>query len=107
MYLWPSSTRLVISDIDGTITTSKFKAWLDHCAGKDCSRAGVVKLYNLIHENGYKLLYLSSRPRFLADSTTLYLSQLIQDQLQLPQGPVLISPSMKEADPEVGDATLL
>ena len=61
IYLWNSNDNIVISDIDGTITKSDVMGNIFPAIGKDWSQKGVTHLYQRIHNNGYKILYLSSR----------------------------------------------
>mmetsp|Transcript_15334 Transcript_15334/g.25917 ORF Transcript_15334/g.25917 Transcript_15334/m.25917 type:complete len:175 (+) Transcript_15334:838-1362(+) len=57
------------------------------------AHSGVAKLYSSIAENGYQLLYLSSRPIGYAGVTKKYLRSVKQDgKCTLPDGPVLLSP---------------
>ncbi|KAM0673665.1 lipin Ned1 [Gurleya vavrai] len=91
-YLWNDSDKLVISDIDGTITKSD--TWGHVCAiiGKDWTHYGIAELYTKIKKNGYKILYLSSRPIEQIGFTKNYLAKVFQDGFSLPEGPVLLSP---------------
>ena len=61
IYLWNATDNIVISDIDGTITKSDVMGNIFPAIGKDWSQKGVTHLYQRIHNNGYKILYLSSR----------------------------------------------
>ncbi|KAJ3636316.1 hypothetical protein Zmor_008810 [Zophobas morio] len=61
IYRWSYKDKIVISDIDGTITKSDALGHLLYVLGKDWTQSGVAQLYSIIRENGYKLLYLSSR----------------------------------------------
>jgi phosphatidate phosphatase LPIN len=49
--------------------------------GKDWSHKGVVKLYNDIFDNGYKILYLTARALCQSDQTKNYLNKLQQGNL--------------------------
>lgn len=60
--------------------------------GKDWSHSGVARLYNSVIKNGYKIVYLSSRAIGQAGTTRNYLTNLRQDGVMLPPGPVLMSP---------------
>lgn len=61
-------------------------------AGKDWTHAGVAKLYTDIANNGYHILYLTSRAIGQADYTRKYLKNVEQDNYYLPDGPVIMSP---------------
>lgn len=60
--------------------------------GRDWTHLGVAKLYTDICRNGYKILYLTSRAIGQADSTRYYLKGIKQNDYQLPEGPVIMSP---------------
>ncbi|CAB1334991.1 unnamed protein product [Coregonus sp. 'balchen'] len=64
IYLWSWDDKIVISDIDGTIT-----------------------------RNGYKFMYCSARAIGMADMTRGYLHWVNERGTMLPIGPVLLSPS--------------
>lgn len=53
---------------------------------------GVANLYTDIGRNGYRFLYLTSRPIGQATQTRSYLRGVEQDRYQLPEGPVIMSP---------------
>lgn len=82
----------MVSDIDGTITKSDVLGQLMPMIGQDWSHPGVANLYHTIHVNGYKVLYLSSRAIGLADLTRSYIDTLRQKGIELPKGPLIISP---------------
>lgn len=60
--------------------------------GRDWTHVGVAKLYTDICRNGYKIMYLTSRAIGQADSTRDYLKGIKQNNYQLPEGPVIMSP---------------
>lgn len=60
--------------------------------GRDWTHLGVAKLYTDICRNGYKVLYLTSRAIGQADATRGYLKGIKQNDYQLPEGPVIMSP---------------
>lgn len=92
IFYWNHNTQVVISDIDGTITKSDALGHVFTMIGKDWTHNGVAKLYTDIHNNGYQLLYLTSRAIGQADYTREYLKKVEQDRYQLPDGPVIMSP---------------
>ncbi|EJT73934.1 nuclear elongation and deformation protein 1 [Gaeumannomyces tritici R3-111a-1] len=92
MYLWKHETPVVISDIDGTITKSDALGHVLNMIGRDWTHAGVAKLYNDIANNGYNIMYLTSRSVGQADTTRAYLHGIVQDGLKLPRGPTILSP---------------
>lgn len=61
IFYWSSDCKIVISDVDGTITKSDVLGHLYTMVGKDWTHSGVARLYSSIKSNGYEILYLTSR----------------------------------------------
>uniref|UniRef100_A0A8C7ZJ29 phosphatidate phosphatase n=1 Tax=Oryzias sinensis TaxID=183150 RepID=A0A8C7ZJ29_9TELE len=93
IYLWKWDDRVVISDIDGTITKSDALGHILPQFGKDWTHKGIAKLYHKIHQNGYKFLYCSARAIGMAAITKDYLQWVNDKGTVLPKGPVLLAPS--------------
>ncbi|NXR40464.1 LPIN3 phosphatase, partial [Zosterops hypoxanthus] len=93
IYLWNWNEKVVISDIDGTITKSDALGHILPQLGKDWTHRGIVKLFHKIHLNGYKFLYCSARAIGMADITKGYLKWVNEQGCGLPMGPMLLSPS--------------
>ena len=92
LYLWPSNAKIVISDIDGTITRSDVLGQLMPMIGKDWSHKGITDLFTNISENGYEFVYLTARAICQSGATKDYLNTLFQEKNGLPRGPLLMSP---------------
>ncbi|CDS01254.1 hypothetical protein [Sporisorium scitamineum] len=92
IFLWESNHKIVVSDIDGTITKSDALGHVFTMIGRDWTHIGVAKLYTDIARNGYRIMYLTSRAIGQADSTRDYLKGIRQNGYQLPDGPVIMSP---------------
>jgi phosphatidate phosphatase LPIN len=92
IFYWNHDANVVISDVDGTITKSDVLGHVFTMVGKDWTHAGVANYYSSIAKNGYHFLYLTSRAIGQASYTREYLAGVEQDQYQLPEGPVLLSP---------------
>nr|GMD65400.1 phosphatidate phosphatase PAH1-like isoform X1 [Ipomoea batatas] len=92
IYLWKWNARIVISDVDGTITKSDVLGQFMPLVGKDWTHSGIARLFSAIKENGYQLLFLSARAIVQAYLTKSFLFNLKQDGKTLPIGPVVISP---------------
>ncbi|KAG6896632.1 hypothetical protein C0992_007038 [Termitomyces sp. T32_za158] len=90
--VWDSTDLVVVSDIDGTITKSDGLGHVFAMIGRDWTHLGVAKLYTDITRNGYKIMYLTSRAIGQADATRAYLEGIKQNNYQLPEGPVIMSP---------------
>lgn len=93
IYLWNWDDRVIISDIDGTITKSDALGHILPQFGKDWTHQGIAKLYHRIHQNGYKFLYCSARAIGMAAITKGYLQWVNDKGIVLPKGPVLLAPS--------------
>lgn len=92
IFVWESNHKIVVSDIDGTITKSDALGHVFTMIGRDWTHIGVAKLYTDIARNGYRIMYLTSRAIGQADSTRDYLKGIRQNGYQLPDGPVIMSP---------------
>ncbi|XP_052625161.1 phosphatidate phosphatase PAH2 isoform X2 [Lactuca sativa] len=92
IFLWKWDSRIVISDVDGTITKSDVLGQFMPLVGRDWSHIGVTHLFSAIKENGYEILFLSARSISQADITRQFLINLRQEGKALPEGPVVISP---------------
>ncbi|XP_020019293.1 phosphatidate phosphatase LPIN2 isoform X1 [Castor canadensis] len=93
IYLWNWNDKIIISDIDGTITKSDALGQILPQLGKDWTHQGIAKLYHSINENGYKFLYCSARAIGMADMTRGYLHWVNDKGTILPRGPLMLSPS--------------
>lgn len=93
IYLWDHSDRVVISDIDGTITRSDVLGHAAALVGTDWTQMGVASLFSSVEKNGYRFLYLSSRSISHAGPTRAYVKGVKQQDFQLPDGPIMLSPA--------------
>ncbi|NWS75162.1 LPIN3 phosphatase, partial [Crotophaga sulcirostris] len=93
IYLWNWDDKVVISDIDGTITKSDALGHILPHLGKDWTHHGIAKLFHKIHLNGYKFLYCSARAIGMAHITKGYLKWVNEQGCALPRGPILLAPS--------------
>ncbi|KAM9296511.1 phosphatidate phosphatase LPIN3 [Gastrophryne carolinensis] len=93
IYLWDSTDRIIISDIDGTVTRSDALGHILPQLGKDWTQPGIGQLYNTIYMNDYKFLYCSARSVGLAELTKTFLQGVSEGGCNLPPGPLLLSPS--------------
>ncbi|EAN31812.2 LNS2 (Lipin/Ned1/Smp2) family protein [Theileria parva strain Muguga] len=93
VYLLPSDAKIVISDVDGTITKSNALGHIMPIIGRDWTHSGVAELFTKIRQHGYFVLYLSARAIGQADLTRDYLFGLTQNAREkLPKGPLFLSP---------------
>uniref|UniRef100_A0AAR2J2E2 phosphatidate phosphatase n=1 Tax=Pygocentrus nattereri TaxID=42514 RepID=A0AAR2J2E2_PYGNA len=100
IYLWNWDDKVIISDIDGTITKSDVFGQILPQLGKDWTHQGIAKLYHSVADhfngcllNGYKFLYCSARAIGMADMTRGYLQWVNDGGTILPRGPLMLSPS--------------
>jgi phosphatidate phosphatase LPIN len=93
VYLWKHDAKVVISDVDGTITRSDLLGHAANVLGRDWTHEGVASLYSAIEKNGYTMMYLTSRSISHAPLTREYMQGVAQDSgVKLPRGPILFSP---------------
>ncbi|KAJ3213697.1 hypothetical protein HDU67_002580 [Dinochytrium kinnereticum] len=92
IFFWDYDVKVVISDVDGTITKSDALGHLFTMVGRDWTHSGVASLYTNIRKNGYQILYLTSRAIGQYSTTRDYLMKIEQNSCQLPDGPVIMSP---------------
>ncbi|XP_061601164.1 phosphatidate phosphatase LPIN1 [Cololabis saira] len=93
IFLWSWDDKIVISDIDGTITRSDTLGHILPTLGKDWTHQGIARLYHKVSLNGYKFMYCSARAIGMADMTRGYLHWVNERGTVLPMGPVMLSPS--------------
>ena len=92
IYLWKNTEKLIVSDIDGTITKSDVLGYIYPIFGKDWSHEGVTDLFTNLYKKRYKIIYLTARAIGQSTMTKNYLDNLIQEKKTLPPGPMLMSP---------------
>nr|ATI22163.1 lipin 1 [Brachionus koreanus] len=92
IFLWDSNVKLVVSDIDGTITKSDLRGHIMSMIGKDWYQDGIVKLFNSIVKNEYKIVYLSARPICQCELTRSLIKNLVQSEESMPICPVFVNP---------------
>ena len=93
VYLWHHSDKIVISDIDGTITKSDVLGHVFPMIGRDWAQSGVASLFTKIVNNGYHIVYLSARAIGQASITKEYLASVKQGEVNLPDGPIFLNPT--------------
>eukprot|EP00792_Barthelona_sp_PAP020_P006237 TRINITY_DN293_c0_g1_i1.p1 TRINITY_DN293_c0_g1~~TRINITY_DN293_c0_g1_i1.p1 ORF type:complete len:371 (-),score=99.11 TRINITY_DN293_c0_g1_i1:10-1122(-) len=99
LFLLDVQDRIVISDIDGTITRSDIAGQVLPRIGKNYSHAGVSVFLQNLSELGYLVIYLSSRPIGDVEHVKSYLFgasdsglKVHNDPINAPMGPVLLQP---------------
>ena len=92
IYLRHHTDKVVISDIDGTITKSDVLGHILPVIGNDWAQSGVAQLFTKIRNNGYQIMYLSARAIGQASITKDYLQSVRQGDVCLPDGPLFLNP---------------
>ena len=92
LYLWPWNTKIVISDVDGTVTKSDVLGQVLPSIGKDWTHPGLARLYQTISQQNINFIYMSSRPIGEANYTRNYLRGIEQDGIKIPSGPLITCP---------------
>jgi len=91
IFLVDRDEKIVISDVDGTITKSNLRGFVLPALGiSDWKHNGVVALYRAISERGYLMIYLSARPIGQADTTRDYIYSLREGNETMPIGAVFL-----------------
>eukprot|EP01016_Furgasonia_blochmanni_P036536 TRINITY_DN4187_c0_g1_i11.p1 TRINITY_DN4187_c0_g1~~TRINITY_DN4187_c0_g1_i11.p1 ORF type:complete len:333 (+),score=37.52 TRINITY_DN4187_c0_g1_i11:332-1330(+) len=93
VYKWPIDAKIVISDIDGTITRSDAMGMVLPFFGVDWTQDGIAELYTEIAKLGFKFVYLSNRGIGMGEYTRRYVRGIKQGNFTLPDGPVILNPS--------------
>lgn len=93
IFLWNYDDKVVVSDIDGTITKSDVWGQVLPIFGRDWTQTGVADLFSAIDRNRYKFIYLSARAIGQSGITRSLLNNINQGGLTLPNGPLLVTPT--------------
>ena len=100
VYLWGRDDRVVVCDVDGTITASDVRGFIDSTFSDapTFAHADVCEFFETVVAPRARVLYLTSRPVALAAATRGFLATLRQDgrggggaTFGLPDGPLLTS----------------
>jgi len=88
-YVAPAGARLIVSDVDGTLTSSE-NAFLETIALgiEPGARAGAARAFSAVEAKGYQLVYVTARGNQYTTATRDWL-----DHKGFPRGPVRLSPS--------------
>jgi len=87
LYLWDQNVKLIISDIDGTITKTDKRGLFFYKLGYDWTHDNVVNLYKMIAKNGYRFVYLTARSVKVQSATRTYL-----EKIDVPDNPIFCAP---------------
>jgi len=91
VFLINSTQKIVVTDIDGTITRSNIRGFILPALGiSDWKHDGIVELYSKIEDEGYMFLYLTSRAVGQSESTKQYINSLREGRYRMPSGPLMM-----------------
>jgi len=86
--------KLILTDIDGTITTSDVSGFILPQVGMDAHHSHVIEFLQRVSANGYVPVYLTARPMSLSQKTREYLFQNSMGSVSVPKGPLFVSPKV-------------
>jgi len=92
IYFWSYRVKMILWDIDGTITRSDVLGVILPRLGFNWNHEGVIELIDKMNNNGYKIVYLTARAIFQGDATHEFLNSLEKDGIKLPPGPIIMDP---------------
>ena len=92
IYYWPYSIKMILWDIDGTVTKSDVLGVIFPRLGIDWNHKDVIKLIDKMACSGYKIVYLTARAILQSDATHQFLSDINQNEMKLPYGPIIMDP---------------
>lgn len=92
IFMYGPNSRLVISDIDGTITKSDILGYILPLLGYNYHFEGLMDLYNDIESNNYQFVYLTARSIHEYKATRSYIDGTREGSKRLPKGPILMYP---------------
>ena len=90
-YPYKKNYRVIVSDIDGTVTRSDVLGHLMPMVNQDWTHDGIAHLYSNLANRGYIFIYLSARNIGLSKRTKKYLESIYQEGSRMPEGPVMTS----------------
>jgi hypothetical protein len=68
--VWPPGTHAVVSDIDGTLTTSEYDGlWTVFVPSSPTPNPSAAATFHQYRAKGYRLVYLTARPEFVVNGT--------------------------------------
>lgn len=79
IYLWDYRTKIVVSDIDGTISKTDVFGQLMPALNQTWIHDGVVRMFNKIGNNGYEIVYLTARAIVQYNQTRSYLFTFVKE----------------------------
>jgi hypothetical protein len=93
LYVWQPTDKVVVTDIDGTLTTTDFMGHIKtvRLANYQYAHKGACGFFSSLAGYGFKVYYLTARPITWINETRAFLANVRQDGMALPPGPVCCS----------------
>jgi phosphatidate phosphatase PAH1 len=90
IWFWEISDKIIVVDIDGTITKSNVRGYFETVfrGTYDHIHDGVVGFLLMLENMGANVLYLTARPLSHIEETRLLLKNVREDGISLPAGPL-------------------
>ncbi|TRY73126.1 hypothetical protein TCAL_09171 [Tigriopus californicus] len=95
VYLYSQTDQFVVTDVDGTITSSNTKGHVLPRIGFNADHDSVVELLDKVDKTNRHVIYLTARPMAMDTDTREYLFETLQyseGQYSLPYGPLFLNP---------------
>lgn len=90
-YPYKSNYRVIISDIDGTITKSDILGHIMPIFKMGWAHKSICEFYSNLVKRNYIIVYLTARNIGQSSGTKKYLNNLKQNKIKLPIGPTITS----------------
>ena len=87
VYLYTDLEKLLVSDVDGTLTKNDVGGLIHNYRGKEYLHDGYHELINSLDKNGYKIVWMTMRSLPLYDFSKSYIREHVQVE-----GPLLMEP---------------
>jgi len=87
IFMWDTNAKIVVTDVDGTITRSDMRGHLYSRFGVKWHHNAVSDCFAKVNGLGYKIVYITARSMTMEAVTRKYIYEL-----GLPAGPLLLSP---------------
>eukprot|EP00750_Incisomonas_marina_P002269 INCI12181.1.p1 GENE.INCI12181.1~~INCI12181.1.p1 ORF type:complete len:954 (+),score=180.05 INCI12181.1:66-2927(+) len=93
LYMWEVTDKVVVTDIDGTLTTTDLMGHIKtvRLANYQYAHKGACGFFSSLAEYGFKVYYLTARPITWMNETRAFLANVRQDSMALPEGPICCS----------------
>ncbi len=93
IFLWNHSDKIVVSDIDGTITKSDIRGQILPLFGQQWYHENIACLFTALQDRDFKIMYLSARSICQVDSTRNLIRSISQNDCSMPRGPLILNPN--------------